>query len=148
MRALTKKTLKICLMTAVIVSASAAHTSAWAESPDDILVIANKAVKAGSLSAADVRRLFLKESDRAGGAQVIVINSKNAALRDAFRAKALKMSASEEEKYWQDQKVRSGLSKPSAFANSIKAVFSVKKGIGYCFRKDYKDGLAKVVLAL
>ncbi len=148
MNIFTKKTLKACRVAMAMMSVLAVHTSAEAESPDDILVIANKAVKADSLSAADVRRLFLKESDQAGGAQVIVINSKDAALRDAFRAKALKMSASEEEKYWQDQKVRSGLSKPSAFANSIKAVFSVKKGIGYCFRKDYKDGLAKIVLAL
>ena len=30
----------------------------------------------------------------------------------------------------------------------MKAVFSVKGSVGYCYRKDYKAGLAKVLLVL
>lgn len=121
---------------------------ARAEGPDDLLIIGNNSVEASSLSLAEVKRLFLKETETAGGEKVIAINAKDGAEREAFRAKVLGMSKAEEEKFWQDAQVRSGASAPKEFGNSLKAVFSVKKGIGYCFRKDFKEGLGKVLLSL
>lgn len=121
---------------------------ARAESPDDILVIGNKALAVDSLTPADVKRLYLKETETVGGQNVLAINAKDGPLRAAFRQKVLGMGKAEEEKFWQDAQVRSGKRKPKEFSKTLKAVFSVKKGISYCFRKDFKDGLAKVLLKL
>ena len=151
-----KKTLyqakKIALMAVVLATAFALFPThvANAESPDDILVIANNSVGVNQVSIQELRTMFLKQRQnwRSGG-KVFPLNAKpGTALRKAFQAKVLGMDATSERAFWQEQGIKKGLSKPSAFSNTLKAVFSVKGSVSYCYRSQYKAGLAKVLLVL
>ena len=58
------------------------------------------------------------------------------------------MTPAEEQSYWQEQKIRKGLTPPAEFASTLKAVFSVKGAVSYVFRKQFKEGVAKVLLII
>ena len=120
------------------------------ENPNDLLIISHKAVKASKISTSEVRAIFLKQkgSYSAGGKATAVNAKKRTPLREAFQKKVLGMSPTEEEKFWQDQKIRSGTKAPMELSNTVKAVFSISGGISYCFRKNYKAGTSKVLLVL
>jgi hypothetical protein len=58
------------------------------------------------------------------------------------------MSTGDVASYWETQKVKNGLQPPMELSNTVKAVFSVKNSISYCFAEDYKKGAAKILLKL
>ena len=146
------KAKRFSLLTVVLISLLALLPSgvANAESPDDILIIANNSVGVNSVSLQELRTMFLKQRQNwKSGGKVFPLNAKpGTPIRKVFQAKVLGMDTTSEQAYWQDQRIRKGLSKPSAFSNPLKAVFSVKGSISYCYRKQYKPGLAKVLLVL
>jgi ABC-type phosphate transport system substrate-binding protein len=121
-------------------------SDARAEGPNDLLIIANKSVSASSADAAEIKAVFLKNKTAIGGAAVFPLNAKSDSdLRAAFRKHILKMSEEKEHGFWEDEKVKKGVEPPPEMAGTLKAVFSKPGGISYVFRKDYKDGTAKVI---
>ena len=143
---------RIALMVIVITAAFALFPThaAHAESPDDILVIANNSVGVSQVSVQELRTMFLKQRQNwKSGGKIFPLNAKpGTGIRKAFQAKVLGMDSTGEKAFWQEQSIKKGISKPSAFSNPLKAVFSVKGSVGYCYRKQYKAGLAKVLLVL
>ena len=120
-----------------------------AESPDDLVVIANKNFKASTLSAADVKRMFKKELTTFRGTKVKPIHAKKgSALRKQFVSRAMGMNESSEQKYWQDMMVKKGVNPPTELSNTVRGVFSAPGAISYCFRKDFNPATAKIVLEL
>ena len=120
--------------------------TARAEGPNDLIIVANKSVSAGTADAAEIKAVFLKSKTSLGGDSVFPINAKSDSdLRAAFRKHVLKMSEDKEKGFWEDEKVKKGAEPPPEMAGTLKAVFSKPGGISYVFRKDYKDGTAKVI---
>ncbi|MBN2340370.1 MAG: hypothetical protein JXX29_00310 [Deltaproteobacteria bacterium] len=123
--------------------------AAEAERPDDILIIANKSIKTDSISLTDAKRIFLKQKTSLNGERITPIHAKsNSPLRKQFGEKVLGKSPSEEKSYWEDQKIKSGLRPPAELSNTMRAIFSLKNGISYCYRKDFTPGTAKILLVL
>jgi ABC-type phosphate transport system substrate-binding protein len=121
-------------------------TSARAESPNDLLIVVNKSVSASNVDAAEVKSIFLKNKTSLSSDTVFPLNAKSDSdLRAAFRKHVLKMSEEKEKGFWEDEKVKKGVEPPPETAGTLKAVFSKSGGISYVFRKDYKDGTAKIV---
>lgn len=119
---------------------------ARAEGPNDLLIVVNKSVSAANADAAEIRSVFLKNKSSLGGDTVFPLNAKSDSdLRAAFRKHVLKMSEDKEKGFWEDEKVKKGTEPPPETAGTLKAVFSKSGGISYVFRKDYKDGTAKVI---
>jgi hypothetical protein len=58
------------------------------------------------------------------------------------------MSVSEERSYWQNSKIKRGVSEPRAFGNVLKAVFKLRGAVSYVYRSQYKAGAAKIVLVI
>jgi hypothetical protein len=120
--------------------------TARAEGPNDLLIIANKSVSASSTDASEIKAVFLKTKTSIGGDTAFPINAKtDSELRAAFRKRVLKMSEEKEKGYWEDEKVKKGVEPPPEMAATLKAVFSKSGGVSYVFRKDYKDGTAKIL---
>jgi hypothetical protein len=116
---------------------------------DPVYIIANKSFKLSSISKSDLQRIFKKEKSRISGIRVIPINAKSdTKLRTSFLQKALNMTPSDEITYWEKQKVTKGIQPPSELSNTVKAVFSIKNGISYCFKSQYKSSAAKILLVL
>ena len=126
------------------------QSPAHADSPNDILVVANKSVPGSSISSSELKAIFLKKKGRwKNGAKAIPINAKDGtALRKAFLQRLLNMEESRERSYWQEQKIRGGTMPPATFSNLLKAVFKVNGSVGYVFRSDYKEGVVKVLMVL
>ena len=124
--------------------------SGRAESPNDILIIANHGVSVGSLSQDELKAFYLKQrTSWKGGARVVPIHAKeNTPLRKVFVSKVLSMQLAQELSYWQEQKIRKGIAQPPEFGNTLKAVFKIRGALGYVFRKDYREGVVKVLLVL
>lgn len=124
--------------------------SIWAQSPDDILIIANKSVHIDRLSLSDVQAYFLKLRQRwPDGNKVVPINAKaNREARTAFVTRVMKMQPNKELAYWADQKIRLGQHPPVEFSNPLKAVFKLKGSIGYVFRSQYKEGVVKILAVI
>jgi len=117
--------------------------------PDDLLIVANNSVSTDHVSVTQVRDYFLKKrSTWPGGDKAIPVNAKDKALREAFRKRVLLMSADEEQRYWQNQMVRSAAKAPPEFSNPLKAVFKLKGGLSYVFRKDFPGKIVKIVLEI
>lgn len=129
--------------------ASVSGSLARAESPNDLLVIANKSVTVSSASTAELRTVFLKKRRNLSGVNVLPINcSSTDSARKVFRQKVLGMNEAQEAKYWEDEKIKSGKTKPPEIGAILKAVYKLKNSVGYVFRKDYKPGLVKVLATL
>jgi ABC-type phosphate transport system substrate-binding protein len=123
---------------------------ARADGPNDILVIANKAVGVDSITLDELKAFFLKQrTSWKGGEKVNPIHAAaGSPLRQAFLQRVLGMSQSQETEHWQSQKIRQGLDGPAELANTLQAVFRVKGGVSYVFRSQYKDGAAKILLVI
>lgn len=120
-----------------------------AESPDDILIIANKSIDADTITLIDTKRIFLMQKKTLNGKFVTPINAKkNSPLRKQFAQKVLGKTIAEESSYWENQKVKSGQRPPASLSNTIRAIFSLKNGISYCYRKDFNSATAKILLVL
>lgn len=138
-----KSIIGFVLASALIVSLTG---MARAEGPNDLLIIGNKSISASNADAAEVKAVFLKSKTSLGGDSVFPINAKSDSdLRAAFRKLVLKMSDDKEKGFWEDEKVKKGVEPPPEMAGTLKAVFSKAGGISYVFRKDYKDGTAKII---
>lgn len=113
---------------------------------DDILIVANNGVSDASLSPVDVKALFLKKrSSFKGGDNAVPFNaSKGTPLRQAFLKKVLEMEKVDEERYWEDQKVKKGITPPAEITNTMRAL-GQGGAITYVFRKDFKEGAGKVL---
>lgn len=101
-----------------------------------VVVIVNSANQVGSLSQADVKARFLKNSPQWGGGEKVrpVDQSADTAERDAFLSRILGLSASELERYWIEKQYASAMSPPARApddATVIRMVASFKGGIGF-----------------
>ena len=136
-----------CALAAAVFSAEL--TAQRAESPNDIMVIANKSIRATEISADELKAIFLKKKESFAGGKVVPINSKaGSPLRKAFQKRVVEMDGSAEASYWEEQKIKSGRTPPAEFSGTLKAVFSVKGSIGYCHRSEYREGVVNVLLVL
>ena len=143
-----KHNILILLLAAAIIGIG--QSTAHAESPNDILIVANNSVKADSVSMAELKAIYLKERTRwkAGGRAIPIHAKEGTVLRRAFLQRLLRMEESRERAYWQEQKIKKGTLPPAAFSSSLRAVFQIKGSVAYVFRSDYKQGVAKVVAVL
>ncbi|MCP4679961.1 MAG: hypothetical protein GY854_31610 [Deltaproteobacteria bacterium] len=143
-----KKTASIVLL--LLASWMLSGIPASADSPDDILVIANKQVKPSSISMDELRELFLKQRTKWGGSRRITpINAKKGtALRKKFRKAVLQISAGAEQTVWEDQKIRKGIAAPPELKSTQKAAFRVWGGVSYVFRRDYDKNVTKILLVI
>lgn len=119
----------------------------WAESPDDLLIIGNNMVAESDLVPADAKNIFLKKrASWSNGDTIIPINAnKGTPLREAFLNKVLKMAKTEEDRYWEEQKIKKGITPPMEIMNTLKGAGSQKGAVSYIFRKDFKAGQAKIL---
>ena len=124
--------------------------TAYAESPNDIVVIVNKNLPVNETSVDELRQIFLKrKTSWKGGNNIVCINAQRTdPLRELFREKVLEMSNSEESEYWQKEKVRKQLSAPAEMGNAAKVVFKVKNAVAYAYRKDVPQGVVKIILVI
>ncbi len=85
------------------------------------------------------------------------INSTNRCLKKQCRVRKmclvsffslLMITKAEEDNYWEDQKIRNNMEEPPKFRNVLKAVFHLKGSIGYVYRKDYKEGVVKILTVI
>lgn len=144
---------KLALLTSFVVASSmltAFARNAEADSPDDLLVVVNKQVPIDSVSMAEVRRFFMrKKTSWNHGQKVVPINPQDGSqAKRFFLERVLQMTSVEEKRYWENEKVRKGITPPVVFNNSLKAVFKLTGGISYVLRKNYIDGVVKVVLVI
>ena len=123
---------------------------ARAEDPNDILIVANKSVKASGVPLDEIQEYFLKIRQRwPDGEKVVPIHAKeNKPARNEFVKRVMKMSPAKELAYWSDQKIRHGQHPPVEFSNTLKAVFKLRNSIGYVLRRDYKDGVVKILAVI
>ena len=144
------KTIKTTIMSFLVVGAMfLPMNSAKAQSPTGIVVIANKSFTANSLSQSEVKRIFQKTMQRYKGKKVVPIHArKSSPLRAAFTQKVLGMTLADEQSYWQNQMVRSGVTPPPELTNTLRAVYSSKTGVSYCYKKDFNPAVAKILLEI
>ncbi len=121
--------------------------NAWAEDPEDLLIIGNNGAGVSTASTSEIRSIFLKKKNSwSTGDKAAPLNAPDGTnLRRAFQERVLEMTEEDEQKYWADEKVKSGLVPPGATNNPLKAVFSVKSIVSYVFRRDLKADVAKVI---
>lgn len=119
---------------------------ARAEGPNDLLIVASKSLTADSSDASEIKAVFLKNKTAIGGDTVFPLNAKSdSELRAAFRKRVLKMSEEKERGFWEDEKVKKGVEPPPEVPATLKAVFSKSGSVSYVFRKDFKEGTAKIL---
>jgi hypothetical protein len=121
-----------------------------AESPNDILIIANRTASEKAISVVDLRAIFLKKrlGWPAGGKAIPIHVKGNPTLKQRFLEIVTDMTEEEEKHYWQKQKVRKGIPPPPEFQDVLKAVFSVKNSVSYIYRHQYHEDVVKVLLVL
>lgn len=119
---------------------------AYADGPNDLLIVANKGLSADASDASEIKAVFLKNKSAIGGDTVFPLNAKSDSdLRAAFCKRVLKMTPEKERGFWDEEKVKKGVEPPPEVPATLKAVFSKSGGISYVFRKDYKEGTAKIL---
>jgi len=117
---------------------------------DTIVVFVHKGASVTNMTVAEIKRLFLKERmTLKDGTKAVPVNARSGSrLRQVFVRKVLGMDEAGEKIYWQEQKIKRGLTPPPEFNNTQKAVFSLKGGIGYCFKSEHIPNVNKMVLTL
>jgi hypothetical protein len=138
------------LLASVLTIGAMPVTSALAESPNDILVIANLGVTAQSIAISELRDIFLKKrASWSPGEKAIPIHpADNPKLRAEFCQAVLNMSVKDEQSYWQVRKIKEGEVEPPAFGSIIKAVYKLRGSVSYVYRSQFKKGVVKVVLTV
>lgn len=122
---------------------------ALAESPDDILVIVNKAFTLKSVSEGELRDIFLRRKETwSNGLRAVPVHAKNAQLREDFSQRLLNMNRAEESLFWQQYQIKTGKSQPASFENTLKAVFKLEGAVSYVYRSQYRHGVANIVFVL
>jgi hypothetical protein len=101
---------------------------------EDLYVIANPAT---SVTAADVREIFLGEKQFAGSVKIIPVD--NAAIQGAFLSQVLKMDVAKYSATWTKKAFRDGLSPPALRSGGDADVTSFVKStagaVGYVATK-------------
>lgn len=117
------------------------------EHPDDILIVANRGTPIQTISRSDLRNIFLGlRTLYKDGQKIVPINAREGtALRAAFQQRVLHMTAEQEGRHWENQKIRKGVYAPVEFSNQLKAVFKLRNSLSYIFRSQYTPGVAKIV---
>ncbi|MCP4674952.1 MAG: hypothetical protein GY854_05495 [Deltaproteobacteria bacterium] len=122
------------------------------EKPDDILVVANRNVPVDKVNVDDLRDIFLGiRTYWKSGVRAVAINAPaGTPLRKDFRRRLVNFSEYEEERYWQEQKIKAGKKPPIHFAEKsiLKAVFKIKGSVSYIYRSQYIKGVSKVILVI
>ena len=125
-------------------------SQASADDPNDIIVIANSSVKANSITKDELRDIFLKKrTSWSNSGNVKPINASDGSpLRARFCEAVLQMTPEEEKRYFQEEKIKNGVTEPNSFSNTQKAVFKLRGSISYVFRSEFKEGVAKKLLVI
>jgi len=140
----------LAILIAVALSGSFGTNSEAQNKDDDIIVIVNKRVPINSISAGELKMLFLKKrTNWSDGSRIVLVHAKsNTDLRRKFLEKVMDMTQKKERLYWQNQKIQRGITGPTEFVRTQKSVFFLKGSIGYMWRRDYKEGVTKSVLVI
>lgn len=136
--------------TILLIAALALPSIAAADDPDDIMVIANSSVTASKITKDELRDIFLKKrTSWSNSGTVKPINASDGSeLRKEFCEAVLQMTTEEEKRYFQEEKIKQGLTEPNSFSNTQKAVFKLRGAVSYVFRSEFKEGVAKVLLVI
>ena len=145
---MTKRVL--ILLLALTTSLAVSKPRADDENPNDILIIANRSLPLDKISISELKDFFLKKrASWRTGEKVIPVNAKEGTdIRKAFRQKVLELDVSKEKLYWQDRMIIAGEKPPPAFSNTQKAVFKLRGAVSYIYRKDFREGVTKILLVL
>lgn len=138
------------IATFLLIAALVLPSTASADSPNDIIVIAHSSVGTSSISKDVLRDIFLKKRTSWGNSgNVKPINASDGSeLRKQFIEQVLLMTPEEEKRYFQEEKIKNGLQEPNSFSNTQKAVFKLRGSVSYVYRSDFKEGVAKVLLVI
>ena len=148
---LTKRPrMRMTLIKAIVFATVLMPLVARAESPDDILIVANRSVSLDSITAFQAKDIFLRKKTAWNDGQkaVPVHAQKGNKLRDDFRDRVLGMSHDQMQMYWVKHRIVSGQTEPVSFPNPLKAVFKLKGALGYIYRSQYKEGVVKILLVI
>lgn len=111
------------------------------------VVIANPSVSASSASKAELSKVFMKQSNKLGGASVTPVDLKGGAARDAFSKEVHGKASGAVSSYWQQQ-IFAGKDVPPAQKGSdaevIAFVKSTPGAIGYVSGGAALDGVKKI----
>ena len=140
---------RTALLISIVVVSSLQANVLSAESPEDILVIVNKAVTVGKISESELRDVFLKKKENwSNGVHATPLHSSSRSLKADFCKRLLKMDIGEEERFWQANQIKTGKSKPPSFMNTLKAVYKLRGAVSYIYRSQYKEGIVKIAYVL
>lgn len=135
-------------LTMIIAMTPALHV--LADDPQDILIVANTKVPLDKIGLDDIRNIFLKKQTRwtMNVKAVPVFHGANETLHQHFVERVLEMDNFEEEAYWAKLKIMTGQPPPPKFRNPLRAVFRLNGAVGYVYRSEYREGVAKILLVL
>lgn len=131
----------------VAIVASLPHGGQLLAGEDELVAFVNKDISVSSVSSDELRQMFLGvRTSWPGGGRVTCVNASDGTRsRDLFRSLVLRMSAAEEKRYWEEQKVQGKGQEPPAFANTVKAVFRLKGGVSYGMRSEVRGDVVRIV---
>jgi len=140
----------LLLLAAVAGSLFSSIAPALAESPDDILIVANLKAPVDKIDIKELKAIYLKKKLYWKiGQDAIPVNSKHGTpLRSEFQKRVLGMEPDTELIYWERQKIQRALSPPPEFPQTQKAVFKLRNSVSYVFRKDYRPNVTKILLVV
>jgi len=119
------------------------------EKPSDLLIVVNRNASVMETSVEEVRNVFLRKKNAwRNGGTAVPVNARGGQARAAFRERVLRMTAIQEQEYWKNAKITRGLTEPTEFPNTLKAVFHLRSGVSYVLRSEYIERVAKIVLVV
>jgi hypothetical protein len=125
-----------------------------AEDPNDLLIVANKTVPVDTTTPEELRVIFFKKKTSwKRGREIQPIHAPtNSPERKAFARRVLGKSHQEAHRAWNDRQVMYGIIPPPELPSDdharLRRVFSTKGAISYVWRKDYLEGVTKILLVL
>jgi hypothetical protein len=117
---MTRTTAKLLLATALVTAGGAARA-------DDLYIICNVQ---SSITAADVRDLFVGEKQFAGAVKLVPID--NSAAQNLFLDRVLKMTAAKYSVTWIKKSFRDGINPPVVAGSDAEAAATVRRTPGAC----------------
>ena len=132
------KHLRFCFIAAILISG--VLTSAWA----GVKVIANSSVSASSISAEDLKGVFLLEKSSVGGAHVEPVLAKGGAAHSAFLDQYLSKTDAALQTYYRSLVFTGKASMPKTLASDAEVsayVAKTKGAIGYVSDGASVDGV-------
>ena len=145
-----KRTPETAVLATILSAIVLCPIQARAQNPTDILIIVNKSSKIKQISMDELRDIFLlkRNSWKNGGKVIPIHNREGSESRAAFRKRILNMSSSQEKTYWQERKIKAGVTAPVDFGNTQKAVFKLKGAVSYVYRSQFKEGATKIIMVV